>query len=319
VPLLEVPIVNQKIRHGRTRSSQQRGLTLVEMMVSLTIGMVLIVSLVGAYLGTSGSGKVTEALGRMNEDAQSALSLLSQQLRMAGSNPIQANRDATQVRNALSDTFFVFGCDGGASNVGATPTSSITCVTSNTGGPDSISIAYEADAYNTIPTGSGIPTDCLGQSLPSQTMVVGTGSAVFYEVQNQYFISKPAGAATPSLYCAGSGAVNNPQAMVENIEDMQFTYGVSAPAAGTGTIAGYMTASEIAASADLAVLGTSQAKWSRVVSVKICLLMTSFEPVLNELTPYYKCDGTLETAPADLRLRRAYTTTVLLRNLVAAP
>jgi type IV pilus assembly protein PilW len=31
---------------------------------------------------------------------------------------------------------------------------------------------------------------------------------------------------------------------------------------------------------------------------------------------YVKCDGTLENNPPDLRLRKAYTTTVVLRNRV---
>jgi type IV pilus assembly protein PilW len=31
---------------------------------------------------------------------------------------------------------------------------------------------------------------------------------------------------------------------------------------------------------------------------------------------YLKCDGTIETNPPDLRLRRSYSTTVVLRNRV---
>ena len=83
------------------RLRHDRGLTLIELMVSLVIGLILMIAAVSTYLGASGAGRVSEAQGRMNEDAQAALSILSQQLRMAGNNPKQPNYTAAAPRNPV--------------------------------------------------------------------------------------------------------------------------------------------------------------------------------------------------------------------------
>jgi type IV pilus assembly protein PilW len=296
----------------------QSGLSLIELMISMAIGLVIMVALLAAYMGTTGSSRVSNALGRMNEDAHGAMSILTQQLRMAGTNPLQPNRAVSQIKNDLPDKMFLFACDKGFSAfTGTAITSSLSCITTGTSAaPDAISIGYEADIYNTASNG-GTPKDCLNQDLPSTSMVVGAGTASFYQAVNRYFIRNTA-SGIPSLYCSGNGAADNPQALVENVEDMQLTFGISQPTAGTGTIAGYLTPTEINTDANLAALATTQSKWARVVSARICILMRSGEPVLDELTPYYKCDGTLEATPTDKRLRRAYTSTVLMRNLAVA-
>jgi type IV pilus assembly protein PilW len=68
-----------------------RGFSLVELMVSLTIGLFLMIAVMATYIGSSGAARMAEAQGRMNEDAHAALTILTQQLRMAGSNPKRAN------------------------------------------------------------------------------------------------------------------------------------------------------------------------------------------------------------------------------------
>ncbi|NDD14198.1 MAG: pilus assembly protein PilW, partial [Betaproteobacteria bacterium] len=60
-------------------------------MISMTIGLVIMGAALSAYQGTATASRVAEAQSRMNEDAYAALELLSQQIRMAGANPKQAN------------------------------------------------------------------------------------------------------------------------------------------------------------------------------------------------------------------------------------
>ena len=62
----------------------QSGFSLIELMVSMTIGLIIMLAVISAYLGSAGASRTAEAIGRMNEDAQMALTILSQQLRMAG-------------------------------------------------------------------------------------------------------------------------------------------------------------------------------------------------------------------------------------------
>lgn len=321
-------------------SRSSRGFSLIELMVSLTIGLVIAIAAMSAYLGAASSSKLADAQSRMNEDAQAALSVLAQQIRMAGTNPMQGNRPTPFGHNPVYDptyiggtmtayasgtttyavssgpsAFSIRGCDGTFSNVTATSAISLdtlaTCGTSTF--PDSIAINYEADRYNTVPTGNS-PTDCVGSSLPAVTATFPAGTASFSVADNRFYIGSVS--SVPSLYCKGIGSGTQP--LVENVEDMQLMYGtVSTTATSTtATIAGYLTAAEVIALAPTADTAGYSTAWGKVLAVRICLVVRSENPVVPDAASgqYYKCDGNLDTTQTDRRLRRAYTTTVVLRN-----
>ena len=335
-------------------SSQQRapmrrampGFSLIELMISLTIGLIIAGAAFAAYMGTAGASKMAEAQGRMNEDAQAALTILTQQLRMAGNNPGQANRVDDPVATLSSrhnpvylpsptyagfalapgtfalSSFSMRGCDGQFSNIGtAARLDELICA--NGAGPDAIAVSYEADRFNTVPTQDGLPSDCAGNALSVVTAtlpeIAGAGSAsvaVTYAVaDNRFYIASAAG--IPSLYCKGNGAAL-PQALVENIEDLRFSYGVvsTASTASTAAVAGYLSANDISTQANLAALADDAARWAKVITVRICVLVRSEAAVVSDAASarYLKCDGSVETAAPDLRLRRAYSSTLVLRN-----
>lgn len=307
-----------------------RGLTLIELMVSLVIGLILMIAIVSAYIGSSGASRMAEAQGRMNEDGQAALTILAQQLRMAGNNPKQPNYTNAAPRNPVYDatTYIVRGCDGTFSDVTSAATiGALTCAAGGGTAPDSIAVSYEADRYNTIPTTAGLPTDCLGQALTAinANVLAWNGAAAvstpvtYYVADSRFYVGTTAVVKSPSLYCKGSGGAN-PQPLVENIEDLQFTYGTAlATATSTLAVSGYLKASEILTDANLAALANDPSRWSKVMTVRICVLVRSEQPVVSDASSaqYVKCDGTVEASPADLRLRRTYSTTVVLRNRVS--
>lgn len=316
-----------------------KGFSLIELMISMVIGLIIMVAAISAYMGASGASRVAEAQGRMNEDAQAALTILTQQLRMAGNNPDQANRVELSRRNPVygattyptgtftTSNFIIRGCDGKFSNITtAADLDNLTCVAGTSTLPDSIAINYEADKFNTAPTTGGVPTDCLGNGLGTITAtlptVVGAGTsttAVTYTVADtRLYIGTSTAIVSPSLYCKGNGGASTPQPLVENIEDLQFTYGTvsTSTTATTATVAGYLTANQVITDANLALLADDAARWGKVISVRVCVLVRSEGPVVSDSASarYLRCDGTLETTPPDLRLRRAYSTTVVLRN-----
>ena len=260
-------------------------------------------------------------------------SQLSQQLRMAGTNPKQPNRTASAPRNPVFDntTYPIRGCDGtfglitSASNI-----QSLTCSNTTSTLPDSIAISYEADRYNTSASSGGAATDCVGSTLvgTSSSVVTSNGtstssSVVTYTVaDNRFYIgtATSAGLVVPSLYCKGSNSSTQP--LVENIEDMQFTYGTSPAGTATSTVAGYLAAVGVetdtnVATGDTIALSslTSAQRWGRVITVRICVLARSEIPLAPDTNSakYVGCNGAVVT-PSDLRLRRAYHTTVVLRN-----
>lgn len=322
------------------RSRNAKGFSLIELMVSLTIGLVVAVAAISAYLGAAGASKMSDAQSRMNEDAQAALNILVQQLRMAGTNPVQANRaDAFRHNPVYSpygttsfttspgtftlSSFIIRGCDGRFNN-DTTPNTTLdtldpsTCASGTSTVADSIAINYEADRYNTVATSDGSATDCLGNTLNTitATFPAGTATTATYAVaDNRFYIGTSTAIVSPSLYCKGNGGSSTAQPLVENIEDMQFTYGTMSTTATstTDTVAGYLRADEITA------LTTTPAddatRWGRVLSVRICVVVRSENPVVSDAASakYLNCQGTL-TSASDLRLRRAYSTTVVLRN-----
>jgi len=344
------------MRHAqRAGVFRTRGFSLIELMISLTIGLVIAGAAFAAYMGTTGASRMAEAQGRMNEDAQAALTILTQQLRMAGNNPVQPNRvdnplptlssrhnpvylpaptyaDTTLAPATFAlSAFSVRGCDNQFSNLASASTlDALTCSSGSGIGPGAIAVSYEADRFNTVPTEAGLPSDCAGNALGrlTATLPVMAGSAgsassnsaaVHYAVaDNRFYIASSAG--VPSLYCKGNGGngAARPQALVENIEDLRFTYGVisTATTASTATVAGYLSASGIVTQADLAALPDDAARWAKVITIRICVLVRSEAAVVADAASahYLSCDGTLETAAPDLRLRRAYSSTVLLRN-----
>ncbi|MGB4116066.1 MAG: PilW family protein [Polaromonas sp.] len=334
------------MQKSQRRRQSNLGLTLIELMVSMTIGLILMVAVIGAYIGASGAGRTAEAIGRMNEDGQQALLILSQQLRMAGTNPSQPDRSTATVgitargnsmplHNSVSNAFAVRGCDLAFSDIAtAASTSALTCAhAAASAGPDSISIAYEADRFNTIATNAGVPTDCIGNGITASTFnftrsdETTAASVSVYEAENRFYIGSSAVITSPSLYCKGNGNANG-QPLVENVENMQIRYGVVNPANASVTyvsvtptftttlVLGYLTAHGVDNDGTLTGAAGSAARWNAVKTVRICVVVRSENEVLDSLASarYLDCNDTLVTTPSDRRLRRAFSTTVVLRN-----
>ena len=321
------------------RAHHAKGFSLIELMISLAIGLIMMVVVFSAYLGASAAGRIAEAQGRMNEDAQTALTVLTQQLRMAGNNPTQPDRTEKSRRNpaynpydaatfvnipatASPSSFSIRGCSKNFSNItSATRLDALVCPNGTGYSANSIAVSYEADAFNSIQTDPGIPADCLGAALTSTQVnfpAENPSGPYFYSVAENRFYIDVSTANVPSLYCKGNGQNSLAQPLVENIEDLQLTYGVvkaltAAADLKTASISGYLQANEFMAKI---ALPDDAARWAQVVAVRICIVARSEAKVATDLASarYTKCDGNIENAPLDLRLRRAYTTTVVLRN-----
>ena len=325
--------LNRRPRNNRAKHAYA-GFSLIELMISIAIGLVVMGAALSAYQGAATASRVAEAQSRMNEDAYAALELLSQQIRMAGANPKQANYPLSTPRNPITNTFSLRGCGTAFSNLktaggvtAATEISKLSCptVASDAAQPHALALAYEADKFNTVPLADGTPTDCLGNGLEKQTATVikitslnttAPDDVTFYEADNRFYIDTPSGSSNPSLYCFGNGKNGTPQPLVENIEDLKFTYGVAQATGNDGVVAGYLSASQIETDPSMASLTSSLERWKRVVAVRICVLTRSEANITNSNTSsqYVDCEGNLKTNTTDLRLRRAYFATVSLRN-----
>lgn len=71
-------------RNRAARARRQGGLSLIELLISMTIGLLIIGALGAAYFGARGASRTNENLARMQESGRFALDLLAQDLRLTG-------------------------------------------------------------------------------------------------------------------------------------------------------------------------------------------------------------------------------------------
>lgn len=280
--------------------SRVRGISLIELMISLVIGLVVVGAVIVSIIGSGNSGRYQSAFAQMNEDAQIALSILRRDIEMAGySQPTQLVNNPgppvtqTLVFGTFAGSRWIYGCELGFVNPAA---AAVACNPVGSAVDPMIEVAYEADVSNTQPVG-GVPSNCLGNAIPG---------AAPYLTRNRYFVSTTA-AGRPELRCSANA---NTQPLAENVERIRIWYGVAVDNIGTQVIR-YVTADSI---------GNTQ--WDQVISARICLLVRSAEPVLSAgeddqinalLTQYLDCDSASQTS-VDRRLRRAYFATAALRT-----
>jgi type IV pilus assembly protein PilW len=67
-----------------SRGRRQHGLSLVELMVALTIGLFLTAGIIQLFIGTNQTYRFNESMARLQENGRFALEILSRDLRMAG-------------------------------------------------------------------------------------------------------------------------------------------------------------------------------------------------------------------------------------------
>lgn len=297
----------------RTRVSRShlRGVSLIEVMVSLVIGLVVVGAVLVSYLASGKTSRQQAAYAEMNENAQMALTLMSRDLLLAGYAQVTGVLAPTPPATATTFTRTysaraVFGCDNGF----ATPNTTGTIACAASGTSPAIEVVYEADITNTVPVGSpGVPSDCKGSQIRPMLTVPD-----HYITYNRFYLATGASGRS-ELYCASAttdagGSAVSAEPLVDNVDVLKFWYG-EANAANPREIVRYVTAANVT-------------DWLRIVSVRVCLVMRSSEAVIDmELYPdplnppkYLDCDSTLQTI-TDRFLRRAYFSTTTLRNKMA--
>lgn len=270
--------------------SAQQGLTLLECLVGLALGLVLVTGLVSHYLVAGQAARMQAAQAQMAEDAQIALHLLGGEIMLAGyAEPrrlVLAADGAPRWQTDLTGPA-LWACDAGF--VSAHTKDAVTCA--GGGGSAGLELRYQADAYSTVPlSGTQRPSDCLGAGLSAQ------GGAYF--THNRWHVA--AASSGTELRCA-SQLGNGAQPLVEHVEALALWLAVADAAAPLQPVR-YVKPSQVA---DFAL----------VSSVRVCVLMRSGDPVLgpDERPRYLDCEGQSRLS-TDGRLRQAFHATFALRS-----
>lgn len=289
---------------------RQTGLSLVELMISITLGLLLLVGVVNLFLGSQQSYRTQETLARLQEAGRFSMDFLVQDLRRAGYwggnadiSGLGVEPDATCTGTDWGQMVRqrVFGKDNGATDYA--------CVTSHLTGD--VVVTRYAEPFEETPAGSKL---YLRSSLFEAQIMLGNATSTVMDepqwvrplVAKAYYVrssGRTCGTqAIPSLWLVQLGSDGKPAAPVElvpGVESLQVQWGVDSD--GDGNANSYQDASA----------GTD---WPNVVAARVWVLVRSECPEAGYTDDRTYQMGNLSFTPNDNFRRQLYVSTVMLRN-----
>lgn len=321
---------------------QQLGLSLIELMVAITIGLLLMLGVSQIFIGSKQSYRLNEGNSRIQENGRFASRFLTNDIRMAGFWGCSKNITPNSTLNAGASTpdftgGGITGTEGGGTNpdiivlrgaysMGVTVvppymnTSSAALHLNPGNGLNKFDILIVSDCSaadifeNTGPTDpdtSGTVNHNTGAvavgpgNFTQSLQKTYAGDATIYAAKEYtYFIqANPNG--EPALYRTeiGSATAGVAQEMVDGIENLQVLYGEDTD--------NDRVANRYVNAANVTDMGN-------VVSVRIALLTRSEDGIKEDVdtTTTYDLAGTVVGPFNDQRLRRVFTKTVTIRNRI---
>lgn len=254
-------------------SLAQRGMTLIELMVGIAIGLLVIAVATVAMMASRGiTSTVTDATS-LQRQAAYAFRLMGQQIKQAGSlelslNPSIAGVDASDANSAMTPVAFDPPDPSGAKP----PFDRSTSTLAGSDSPISFTVGYEN--YTEITTASATdPTSLLRDCLGQNPALASGGSVAATPVLSSQFQRDTS---TNELTCTGTGA-GGTQAIIGNVTDFQVRYITQEP--NTTSMQYIATAAGVGA-------------WNGVYAVDVCIELTGSEITSTPAGATYKnCSG----------------------------
>jgi type IV pilus assembly protein PilW len=280
------------------KNQRQRGMTLIELMVALTIGLVITLVVTETYLSGVGTQQAQSGLARAQEASRFAFDLLDRSLKKAGYKNPQGPWNGFCGSGTLLNRL--------AMQNDVTISSRIT---------DRVTVRYYAD-YVTPYTNDGTITDCLGNTYAADTLIEDT----FYIDTDTANDNEPALFCSSSRDVAGSSSATatGVAALVPGVESMQFLYGEDTN--GNGAIDRYTPATSATVPTPNSVRSVMV---SLVARTKEAGGVVSTAQTINHFgTVYAPANaapggdaGSVFVAPGDRRIRQHTAATIALRNI----
>jgi type IV pilus assembly protein PilW len=319
------------------QKSRQQGVTLIELMVALAIGLIATAAMLKVYIDASRIYRFNDELARLQENSRFALEFIRRDARVAGFWGCNSDAEPYNGISATSDAYIdvAAGHITGTSDDGLNSADSITFrsatgngapVTVNMSGTDDnitvdsplvvgkaalISDCERSDLFQVTGNDGAVLKHGVGtNTLPDLKNPYAAGARVYEARETTYCIANGTGKdkdsnRIPSLrraYGKGSAsACENGDELLEGIEDMQILYGEDTDADGTAN--------------RYVAINDGELQKNRIVSVRISLLMRSINNNLTtEPSPYTFNGNTVTPGTTDKYLRKVFSTTVALRN-----
>ncbi|TQN07861.1 type IV pilus assembly protein PilW [Acidovorax temperans] len=253
---------------------RQSGVTLIELMVGLAIGLLVVAVAMGALMVSRGiSGTVSDASGIQQQGAY-ILRVVSQQLRQTGSlylNPDPVGGNSTDV---LSPVAFEIKADAVGSG------NSFIQEESLSGAGTSVTTAFRRYQDNVFLADNATSTT-IGTDFLARNCVGAPGnSSTDQRVESIFTFDST----TNELQCGGNGTAAQP--IAQNVAQFQVTYMVQTTDAAGNTTVQYVKGSDMPAAA-------TDPTWRRVQGVQVCLVLYGSEPIdMPAGSSYTDCAGT---------------------------
>ncbi len=327
----------------------QRGVTLIELMVSMTIGLLILAGVVYIFSGTRKSYDYNEILARVQENGRFAINILNNDLRMTGyfgCGRVQRydfrGSSGFVVPDALftDDTFNIFKDNlfkditlSGGVGAGADDAANVALASSDTLTVTRTGAAFPVKSMNsegkiTISGEASIDAVNAGDTL----VISNCKTANVFEVGA---VSHGSNEITPTSVSVTQDKFGR-EAYVMTVAQNQYSVRNTdrTNRSGQRIRALFRNNTELVEGVESMKIkygvdadedgnvddesfqeGASNTKWDRVIAVQIDLLVASTEDgVLTESQPY-TYQGTAVT-PTDRKMRQAFSTTVALRNRI---
>jgi type IV pilus assembly protein PilW len=319
----------------RSMPSRQRGLTLVELMVSVALALLVTLAALAAMLTSRQSGSAVEQAANLRDNARLGTELVRRIVLQAGFESLGANtttREGAARWNGADPDPDVEGYDNAIVPAGGTTASNgnrpsgcggITD-TSCANGSDVLLVRFQGLSLDGKPDGSVI--NCAGQP-------VGDTADAAQRPRSMFHVRRSAGG-EPTLMCSyvdAAGTLRDTE-LIEGVEVFQVLYGVdgvtpgaapSATASAPSVVQRYLRADQLVVPGNLS--GT-RANWRRVRAIRIGMVLRgpvgsaaarSLVQTVHPLGYLLRSEADAYssfTTPTDGRLRQEVTFTVLLRN-----
>jgi type IV pilus assembly protein PilW len=266
---------------------RQRGMSLVELMVAMTIGLVLTVVIANLFVGTKRTYRTQDDLSRMQENLRFSFQVIGRTVRQAGYRAEW---------NKTTDQVFGVGVSpiDGSNGTGANASDTIIVRFQGSGTGASVANCL---ATNTCAGADGRVLDCLGSRVDRQ-MGPGTGVGITF-VENWLRVRTGGANGGTALFCSINAGTTWTE-IVPDIENMQVLYGEKT---GPTAVDRYLAA------------GTAGLTMSLVLNLRVALLHRSPNLSAGETdTRQYSLLGVLVGPFNDQRIRLAATSNFVLRN-----
>ncbi len=296
-------------------NTSQRGFTLIELMIAMLIGVFLMSGVIQIFLSAKQAYRLQENLSRLQENGRLAINLIAKDIRMAGYSPYECLPRPTPI--ILPPAFDKVNNTNNLCGTGTLENANNWCASTNRA-------CVASATYNTTNnTRTDVIRSCQWLTTPAPCYTTPSEISYFIRVDDS-------NSNIPALW-RYNGASS--QERVEGVERMQVLYGVDTDTVPDYVPNYYADAGTVAVNAAATPLVND---WTKIVSVRVTLLLVTMDNNLTDTPQPYTYNGTTTTPPdvcssngvvvsalpcsspniqvKDLRIRRVFSSTIAVRN-----